>query len=207
MKLIKQELSLWVRDGVTFPCLTHIQGLLLGPDPTGVNRELALKDSSFKTTEISRLLEALKTFTPEYTSMIHSLGAGLYPQETLDKIVSDIDASSEKIIAKTNLALRALKGAAKAAAPTPAAPSHQSHNEFFSMSAAAEPLPVPCDISPSAFSSWLTQFKIFSDTGWIPGPPTAREKLSQLRVYLGACLLYTSPSPRDMRRSRMPSSA
>ena len=24
---------------------------------------------------------------------------------------------------------------------------------------------------------------------------------------LGACLLYTSPSPRDMRRSRMPSSA
>ena len=25
--------------------------------------------------------------------------------------------------------------------------------------------------------------------------------------YLGTCLLYTSPSPRDMRRSRMPSSA
>ena len=25
--------------------------------------------------------------------------------------------------------------------------------------------------------------------------------------YLGDCLLYTSPSPRDMRRSRMPSSA
>ena len=24
---------------------------------------------------------------------------------------------------------------------------------------------------------------------------------------IGACLLYTSPSPRDMRRSRMPSSA
>ena len=26
-------------------------------------------------------------------------------------------------------------------------------------------------------------------------------------VYLTGCLLYTSPSPRDMRRSRMPSSA
>ena len=26
-------------------------------------------------------------------------------------------------------------------------------------------------------------------------------------VYLCSCLLYTSPSPRDMRRSRMPSSA
>ena len=25
--------------------------------------------------------------------------------------------------------------------------------------------------------------------------------------YVKACLLYTSPSPRDMRRSRMPSSA
>ena len=29
--------------------------------------------------------------------------------------------------------------------------------------------------------------------------------LSEGRVYI--CLLYTSPSPRDMRRSRMPSSA
>ena len=28
-----------------------------------------------------------------------------------------------------------------------------------------------------------------------------------LRRILEACLLYTSPSPRDMRRSRMPSSA
>ena len=26
-------------------------------------------------------------------------------------------------------------------------------------------------------------------------------------VLVGVCLLYTSPSPRDMRRSRMPSSA
>ena len=29
----------------------------------------------------------------------------------------------------------------------------------------------------------------------------------QTSLGLGACLLYTSPSPRDMRRSRMPSSA
>ena len=27
------------------------------------------------------------------------------------------------------------------------------------------------------------------------------------RLYVNTCLLYTSPSPRDMRRSRMPSSA
>ena len=29
----------------------------------------------------------------------------------------------------------------------------------------------------------------------------------RLLVVIGPCLLYTSPSPRDMRRSRMPSSA
>ena len=32
------------------------------------------------------------------------------------------------------------------------------------------------------------------------------EKISLATVY-NTCLLYTSPSPRDMRRSRMPSSA
>ena len=29
----------------------------------------------------------------------------------------------------------------------------------------------------------------------------------QLAAYMGTCLLYTSPSPRDKRQSRMPSSA
>ena len=32
-------------------------------------------------------------------------------------------------------------------------------------------------------------------------------KYSWDQVYKRTCLLYTSPSPRDMRRSRMPSSA
>ena len=32
-------------------------------------------------------------------------------------------------------------------------------------------------------------------------------KLQAARMKYKACLLYTSPSPRDMRRSRMPSSA
>ena len=35
----------------------------------------------------------------------------------------------------------------------------------------------------------------------------AREKLLPLYTQLYACLLYTSPSPRDRTRSRMPSSA
>ena len=33
------------------------------------------------------------------------------------------------------------------------------------------------------------------------------EAAEQKQFYSGSCLLYTSPSPRDMRRSRMPSSA
>eukprot|EP00827_Trimyema_finlayi_P000805 TRINITY_DN1231_c0_g1_i3.p2 TRINITY_DN1231_c0_g1~~TRINITY_DN1231_c0_g1_i3.p2 ORF type:complete len:216 (-),score=100.27 TRINITY_DN1231_c0_g1_i3:13-660(-) len=35
----------------------------------------------------------------------------------------------------------------------------------------------------------------------------ASDLLSKLRVFHNACLLYTSPSPRDKRQSRMPSSA
>ena len=35
----------------------------------------------------------------------------------------------------------------------------------------------------------------------------ATDKLMDLQKKLKDCLLYTSPSPRDMRRSRMPSSA
>ena len=33
------------------------------------------------------------------------------------------------------------------------------------------------------------------------------EKVADLMVELGVCLLYTSPSPRDAHESRMPSSA
>ena len=35
----------------------------------------------------------------------------------------------------------------------------------------------------------------------------ARFKLEDFKNYMRPCLLYTSPSPRDIRRSRMPSSA
>ena len=38
------------------------------------------------------------------------------------------------------------------------------------------------------------------------GNPT-RELFERTMASLEGCLLYTSPSPRDMRRSRMPSSA
>ena len=35
----------------------------------------------------------------------------------------------------------------------------------------------------------------------------AEDLLSRLDARAGACLLYTSPSPRDRQKSRMPSSA
>ena len=37
--------------------------------------------------------------------------------------------------------------------------------------------------------------------------PTTDPTLSRLTMSTNGCLLYTSPSPRDKRQSRMPSSA
>ena len=37
--------------------------------------------------------------------------------------------------------------------------------------------------------------------------PKSREYLAKIYAHLDSCLLYTSPSPRDRTRSRMPSSA
>ena len=39
------------------------------------------------------------------------------------------------------------------------------------------------------------------------GQPAVVEQVGLFMDAARACLLYTSPSPRDMRRSRMPSSA
>ena len=38
-------------------------------------------------------------------------------------------------------------------------------------------------------------------------PRSGNSLKTKLRVALGTCLLYTSPSPRDRQKSRMPSSA
>ena len=63
----------------------------------------------------------------------------------------------------------------------------------------------------STFSTAVTQgsttilIKALEDSGWFK--PIERENLSNLTTERNICLLYTSPSPRDQRGSRMPSSA
>ena len=42
---------------------------------------------------------------------------------------------------------------------------------------------------------------------WLTEQPITDVAYEQLRAFLATCLLYTSPSPRDRTRSRMPSSA
>ena len=54
--------------------------------------------------------------------------------------------------------------------------------------------------------------KTFQENGCIVGVNNASFEVSKGEMLVvmglsGSCLLYTSPSPRDMRRSRMPSSA
>ena len=41
----------------------------------------------------------------------------------------------------------------------------------------------------------------------LPGDKTKKEKTASMFKLMYSCLLYTSPSPRDLSTSRMPSSA
>eukprot|EP00657_Telonema_sp_P-1_P004657 TRINITY_DN20931_c0_g1_i1.p1 TRINITY_DN20931_c0_g1~~TRINITY_DN20931_c0_g1_i1.p1 ORF type:complete len:158 (+),score=75.58 TRINITY_DN20931_c0_g1_i1:137-610(+) len=60
------------------------------------------------------------------------------------------------------------------------------------------------------WDGWRPFFPNGSDSpnyGLMKMKPDTIEFVSSLRFKVGACLLYTSPSPRDRTRSRMPSSA
>ena len=59
---------------------------------------------------------------------------------------------------------------------------------------------------------WIfREIKAYVETGKIIDPPTIQERVDAAKQHLThsieCCLLYTSPSPRDQRGSRMPSSA
>ena len=53
----------------------------------------------------------------------------------------------------------------------------------------------------TAFNTNMVVNELFLDSA------TLRDNVVSLAKQLGYCLLYTSPSPRDKRQSRMPSSA
>ena len=60
--------------------------------------------------------------------------------------------------------------------------------------------------SPSSVRAWLRAGRLVK---WreVPADEGSRALVSRAELLALACLLYTSPSPRDRTRSRMPSSA
>ena len=70
------------------------------------------------------------------------------------------------------------------------------------------------DLKPCEYgkATWALTGDEFWFPGHFPGRPTLPgvlmcEAIAQMGAYTVLCLLYTSPSPRDQRGSRMPSSA
>ena len=58
------------------------------------------------------------------------------------------------------------------------------------------------------YVKWTTALGMVHE-GWVyyKGKPDDNARRIKDKWVATSCLLYTSPSPRDMRRSRMPSSA
>ena len=74
---------------------------------------------------------------------------------------------------------------------------------------AAAPAPAPAPVEPldlNALQRLSASHRVRAKLAWYRDDPDAREDLG-LRVEAWNCLLYTSPSPRDRQKSRMPSSA
>ena len=64
-------------------------------------------------------------------------------------------------------------------------------------------------LSPNDLFTWSSGIKspIYCDNRITLGYPKVRQDIRDGLSELITCLLYTSPSPRDRTRSRMPSSA
>ena len=146
MKMLSQELYFWVQDGVTFPCLSYIRQLISEPDTMGVIRDIAIRDVTSKSAQISQLQRNFESFAAEFTGMIRNLDPTSYQQETLDSAINSIDKSAKELANVTSLALQALQEAVTMTEPQP-------QNKFISVASSEEPPPVPRDISPSDFSA------------------------------------------------------
>ena len=73
----------------------------------------------------------------------------------------------------------------------------------YELAAARDRLPGSAELAAAE----IRAVEAFWSARAVPVPPIARPALALLACLLCACLLYTSPSPRDRTRSRMPSSA
>ena len=62
------------------------------------------------------------------------------------------------------------------------------------------------DIEPGS-NSGILSFPIWLMCGLLPWNFLSQSLTGSMATLIGNCLLYTSPSPRDRTRSRMPSSA
>ena len=60
---------------------------------------------------------------------------------------------------------------------------------------------LPCNRKPQKANQWMSEWAPLPEHVDLPRYEEIQQEWNQ------RCLLYTSPSPRDMRRSRMPSSA
>ena len=84
---------------------------------------------------------------------------------------------------------------------------------FYSLPSGKQPvLSWLAEQAPEVRAAFAHLFELLESNGTAMGEPHVKplgKKLYELRVSGrdGTCLLYTSPSPRDRTRSRMPSSA
>ena len=64
------------------------------------------------------------------------------------------------------------------------------------------------DDVPYFFRELMAMITTVNEDEWGTGKdPSVKLSDETIRSYTKSCLLYTSPSPRDIQRSRMPSSA
>merc|ERR1711954_610596 len=178
-----------VKDGRQFPALQEIINLQSLPDPNRVFQDLARAQAWVKVDEVSKLTADLEAACATLAALVMTLGEGLNSKENIKSVVAEIEENEAVYVKKAREAIRALaeasgKGNTVAPAPLPPAPRPES-NKFSKISATAEPSSLPRDVTPNDFQLWLMKFETFSNASWIPGPPTSREKLRQLRVYLG----------------------
>ena len=90
------------------------------------------------------------------------------------------------------------------------APSPMGDMAYEEMDRAAMPAPAPAPVT--AAPKMQDQTEPSGGAGGEPAPEAAEQFIAYshslgLRLPVDACLLYTSPSPRDLSTSRMPSSA